>query len=728
MPGNRFTMRSLIFIAFIFLLASVERRSPGKAAWWDFSKQDSLVTCEKISGLAYRIQSNFVFPEYVKGIQGEGLRLDGYSSFIAGQLPEPKTHAVTLTGWFALETFPADTAGFFALSDDSGKMYVSATVDQFGMPMLGMSDGTYSKYVNTTASVKKFEWIHVAVVIQPDTADLWINSQKVASLPSWLSEKLWSRILIGRDQKDRFIHDVFPVSGINGVVDEIILWDGALEESHIRREHAKYEAAVDPDLAVPAVRFKDDFNRPKYHLLPAANWTNETHGLIYYRGRYHIFNQKNGTNLFLGQINWGHFSSPDLIHWTEHKPALAPDKPYDFKGIWSGHAIIDDEGKPLIVYTGSDGNDNNVNIAYPEDDALINWAKDEKNPVIKSKPKEFSRRDMRDPFVWQEGNRWYMIVGYGLIENGIGKGSLLLYKSEDLTEWQFLHTLFTGDPANDDSGVFWEMPVFWKIGSKYILIVNKVPQPGKPAVALYWIGKFENERFVPDRKHPQRLELVNRLLSPSVTLDNKGRTVAIAIIPDETSGEAQLQQGWTHLFSIPRIWSLKNNTLVQKPMPELAALRGEHTTIATGEIAGSKTLIRGKHQVEIALKLKPVDCEKFGLVIGKNADGSEYTKIYYDFESQEMVVDSRHSSKNPLIPGDVRQGAFSLSAGEEVELHVFIDGSVVEIFINDAAFTTRLFPQDEKSTIIDLFSEGGKLRISAGDLWVLNSANITSDW
>ncbi|MCB9347908.1 MAG: hypothetical protein H6573_10425 [Lewinellaceae bacterium] len=57
----------------------------------------------------------------------------------------------------------------------------------------------------------------------------------------------------------------------------------------------------------------------KYHLLPAANWTNETHGLIYHQGKYHIFNQKNGTNVFLGQINWGHYSSPDLLQWTEHR-------------------------------------------------------------------------------------------------------------------------------------------------------------------------------------------------------------------------------------------------------------------------------------------------------------------------------------------------------------------------------------------------------------------------
>ena len=721
-------MRFLIPIAFMILLMSVQLRLPDKVAWWDFSRQDSLVAREKMSGQVYRIESNFRVPEYVKGIEGEGLRLDGYSTFIDGELREVMTGAVTLSGWFALETFPTDTAGFFGISDESGRIYLSAAVDQFGTPMIGMSDGNHLKYANADGSLEKFEWIHVALTLENASADLWINGRKVASLsaPSPLTQ--WSRIAIGTDKKDRLLNNVFPVSRINGVVDEVILWDGILNANEIQGEYKKHDASVRPDLAVPAIRFRDDFNRPKYHLLPVANWTNETHGLIHYKGRYHIFNQKNGTNLFLGQINWGHFSSPDLIHWTEHKPALTPDKPYDFRGIWSGHAIIDDQGKPLVVYTGSDGDENGVNVAYPKDDALVQWVKDEKNPVIRSKPKQFSRKDMRDPYIWKEGNRWYMIVGYGLVKNGVEKGSLLLYRSEDLRDWQFVHTLFSGDPQNDDSGVFWEMPVFWKIGGKYILLVNKVPQPEKPAVALYWVGKFENERFVPDDQIPKRLELVNRLLSPSVTLDEKGRTVAIAIIPDETSARAQLQQGWTHLYSIPRIWSLKNNTLVQKPIPELAALRGEHTTIAAGNIEGSKMLTDGKRQVEFVLKLKPVDCKKFGVIIGKNENGCEYTKFYYDFDSQKMVVDSRHSSANPLIPKDVREGMFSLTPGQEVDLHVFIDGSVVEVFINDAAFATRLFPQDENSNVIELFSEGGKLQINKGDLWVLKSANITSDW
>lgn len=50
---------------------------------------------------------------------------------------------------------------------------------------------------------------------------------------------------------------------------------------------AKYVREI-PDLSIPASRFMTDYNRPKYHLMPAANWTNESHGLIYFNGMYHV--------------------------------------------------------------------------------------------------------------------------------------------------------------------------------------------------------------------------------------------------------------------------------------------------------------------------------------------------------------------------------------------------------------------------------------------------------
>lgn len=721
----------LICAGFLGSLCTARVVAQPQLAKWDFSRQDSLVAVDQISKKSFAIISNFQKPEYVRGIAGDGLRLDGYSSYVKGSLAKSLDAPFSMTGWFALETFPTDTAGFFAMADASGKNWVSATVDLFGRPLIGIGSQGKVRYIHGSGNIRKFNWFQVALSISTESVVLWIDKQRVAEANVNFSNIKFQEICLGRDQRAKIIYNYFPVTCLNGIIDEVTIVPGKLTDATVITNFNKYDSEVKPHLSIPSVRFENDFNRPQYHLLPGANWTNETHGLIYHKGKYHLFNQKNGTNLYLGQINWGHFSSSDLIHWTEHKPALAPEYDYDRIGIWSGHAVIDNDGKPAIMYTGSNGTYTGMNLAYAKDDALIEWEKYKNNPVVDGPPAGFARKDMRDPYLWKEGNTWYMIIGYGVVENKTEKGSVILYKSNDLKNWEFIHQLFTGDPDVDDSGIFWEMPVFWKLDGKYILLVNKVPQPCKPAVALYWTGEFKNEKFVPDHKMPKKLELINRLLSPSVTTDEQGRTVAIAIIPDETSAMAQLKQGWTHLYSIPRLWSLKNGKLCQQPLPELSNLRTNHKNF------GSKMLDAGEHlqlsssthQAEIVMKLKPADCSAFGLLVGKNPDGSELTRIYYDVKNQKIVVDSKRSTTREFIPTDIRTASFKIDPNTEVNLHVFIDGSVIEVFINNEdAFTTRIFPEKESSTTVELYSEGGKLQLQQADVWTLRSSENTFDY
>jgi len=235
-----------------------------------------------------------------------------------------------------------------------------------------------------------------------------------------------------------------------------------------------------------------------------------------------------------------------------------------------------------------------------------------------------------------------------------------------------------------------------------------------------------NEKFVPDFFVGKRLEVVNRLLSPSVALDVDGRTTAIAIIPDEITAEAAYKQGWNHLYSIPRTWKLKDGEIYQQPHPSLEKLRMAEIAIKAQTIKPPNNLLlsSGTHQLEIKAELNTGSSKKFGFIIGKNKSGSEQTRIYYDFEKQEMVVDDTQSSKREHIPLNIRTGKYSLGPNSKVNLRVFIDGSVVEVFINGKdAFTTRLFPLSKESTDVELFAEGGDIELLKASVWRLKSSN-----
>ena len=64
--------------------------------------------------------------------------------------------------------------------------------------------------------------------------------------------------------------------------------------------------------------------------------TNETHGMTYSRGRYHVFFQKNANGPYMSRLHWGHISSENLYDWQEKPIAVYPGEPFDLKGCWSG--------------------------------------------------------------------------------------------------------------------------------------------------------------------------------------------------------------------------------------------------------------------------------------------------------------------------------------------------------------------------------------------------------
>jgi beta-fructofuranosidase len=393
-------------------------------------------------------------------------------------------------------------------------------------------------------------------------------------------------------------------------------------------------------------------------------------------------------------------------------------------GIWSGHLIKDDAGVPTIFYTAVDGIKAGIGSATSTDN-LSTWQRNTSNPLIPAAPVAYPNKDFRDPYVFKEGSYWYMIIGTGL--QSPQAGTVFLYRSTDLLSWQLLGPMFIDESFLNDPGVFWEMPVFWKFGSKYMLLVNKVPVPGTPAKAFYWVGDFDGGKFIPSNPRSQNLEIINSLLSPAVNVDDQNRVTAIGIIPDLLPGSEQYENGWANIFSLPRVWQMINDTLHQSPHPNLEKTRGSATVInnVTMQPSGSNYLnVRG-WQMEIKANINPGAATQAGFIVGQNDTKTEFTKIWYDYQNQRMIVDRTKSSANSNTPRDSQSEVFNLPAGQPVEWHLFIDGSVIEVFINNRwAFATRIYPTDNSSNKVDMFSMGGSATASAIQIW--NRGNLVT--
>ena len=89
----------------------------------------------------------------------------------------------------------------------------------------------------------------------------------------------------------------------------------------------------------------------------------------------------------------------------------------DEDGCWSG-CTINKDGIPTIFYTGIKGRENRqetICIAQSHDNSLLKWDKYHGNPVISSPPENIELvGGFRDPYVWREGDSWYLIIGSGI--------------------------------------------------------------------------------------------------------------------------------------------------------------------------------------------------------------------------------------------------------------------------------------------------------------------------
>ena len=76
---------------------------------------------------------------------------------------------------------------------------------------------------------------------------------------------------------------------------------------------------------------------PALHIRPERGWLNDPNGVCRWDGVYHVFFQYNPHAPVHGDVHWGHVTSPDLLHWTEHPVAIAGDEAED--GVGEGELV-----------------------------------------------------------------------------------------------------------------------------------------------------------------------------------------------------------------------------------------------------------------------------------------------------------------------------------------------------------------------------------------------------
>lgn len=696
---------------------------------------------ETVSGDRFAVEGHFS-PENVAGAVGQALRFDGYTSHIDARIGAvlPKgCKSMTVSMWVAVPSYPIIEIDV----DTKEQTPIATCIDEgaksgFGF-YLGFNGawsfrtyvGGWPVNIEINTPFPTYQWNNMVAVIDgaAKQARVYNNGKLVGQSRCQGEPSLAAApFLMGQGNASRMAGP-FELMSFNGLIDDIKVWDEALDESVIKSWKAENIANLD----IPASRFAKELLRPRFHGMPAAGWTNECHGMAYADGRYHLFFQKNANGPYMARLHWGHISSENLYEWREEKIALAPGASYDIKGCWSGCVFSDTQitgGRPNILYTAVDYGRASIAQAMPDGNDLLNWTKSSRNPIIPGRPDGLSD-DFRDPYFFRNGDEAYIIVGSS--KNGVGTTTLHRYDVASQSWSNNGDLFFTGNSASQ-AGTFWEMPNVTPMGEGQWLFTATPLNTSIGVRTLYWTGSIaSNGTFQPTSGFyiPKGVELISRhgfgMLSPTV-FQHDGRTIALGIVPDKLPSEDNWNLGWAHCYSLPRQWWLnEQGELQQKPCEELAGLRmGGGFSKDAFELSGTQELASVAGRAVELLGVFEVGSTSVGFNIFKNASGCG--SITYNPSTGELIVDFR-TLKRLVNDGGVYDGLYRASLpeflrrGSELKLNVFVDHSIIDIFINDRwASSIRVFPTDSDADGVEVFADGGTAKVKSLQAWNLSAS------
>jgi beta-fructofuranosidase len=444
----------------------------------------------------------------------------------------------------------------------------------------------------------------------------------------------------------------------------------------------------------PALREKlrNDPFRPQFHLLPRANWMNDPCAPRYHGGQYHMFFQYNPHAAVWGDMHWNHATSPDLIHWKHQPLALSPTPgSHDAFGCFTG-SVLPGADVPTILYTGvtkslpetirGEGIREVQCLATSTDPELKVWKKLDK-PIIASPPAGLSVTGFRDPCPWKDGDIWYLGIGSGFTKVG---GAVLLYRSSDGRNWEYLHPLAQGkwnegtqtNPV--DTGEMWECPDFFPLGGKHVLLYSVERK-------VFWeAGVFDKSDL---KFHSETKGMLDHgyYYAMKSMLDEKGRRILWGWVEESRTADECLAAGWAGAMALPRLLTLgTDNQLRMDVPPEFASLRqtplitldgplyAEH--IASG-LAKASIHNRAGH---ILLTFK-AGTESCGLELRPGGTAAPLFAMQYS---------GAHGKPSVTIGDKVLRLSPDTNGISTVDL--WLDGSVIEVFFDSKeALTARNF-------------------------------------
>ncbi|MCS7061040.1 MAG: glycoside hydrolase family 32 protein [Anaerolineae bacterium] len=464
-------------------------------------------------------------------------------------------------------------------------------------------------------------------------------------------------------------------------------------------------------------------NRPLFHFTPPINWMNDPNGLVWHNGEYHLYYQHNPYGKGWGHMSWGHAISADLLHWR-HLPIALFEQPQRGYTIFSGSAVVDvrntsgfgrDGCAPIVAVYTADYHParplEDIHIAYSLDDGRT-FTEYAGNPVLRVHNPKFG-----DPKVFWHvpTERWIMVAIHGAEQGWVD-----LYASPNLKDWTFLSAFHAPQAVPG----MWECPDLFPLvapdgSERWVLKVNTVLPNQGGSITRYFVGYFDGWTFQADPATPQMIYPDGDPIYAEVTYNNEpqGRRILLGWLR-QTPRE---DRPWTGMQSIPREVCLREIDgqwrLCHRPAIEMQSLRRAHHVATCFNLSGAgpaPNTPNSAHEVdrggwEIAARFDPGTADECGIEV--DLAHNAIARAGYSAATGEVFIDA---------PGRPRSALPLRQAGGPVDVHVFVDRGVIELFGGQGQVALSALLEPETACLgLGVFAFDGVARLAHLDMWRL---------
>lgn len=411
--------------------------------------------------------------------------------------------------------------------------------------------------------------------------------------------------------------------------------------------------------------------RLNYHMMPPIGWLNDPNGLIYFKGRYHLYYQFNPYASRPGQMCWGHFVSSDLIEYLDDGVALKPDT--ENASAYSGGAI-EHHGKIHAFYTlhieTEEGKSEEVYKAVSEN----GFSFDKGVKVFDNEylPQNLSRADFRDPCPVKIGDIYYVFVGGKDVNLNAGVIVVLSGKSTDR-----LHYDFTIGPFYE-LGNMGECPSYFRIGDKDVLVVSGcsvLPRDNdfkNVNSSVFVVGEIDFTNRLMKVDYIKEIDKGEAFYAPQfIRGENKPIIIGWMEMWERKYYTHEKNHGWVGAFSIPREITIKDGDIFQSPVKTLDGYLVDVETGVVPKCSDIRFKFKGDGEITIFGSNGSVSVKKDG-------------EVYVDTTKSNNLYGCIRKTNGRFVDCDVR---------------ILLDVSSIEVFVDNGreVISSRIYIEGDYS-------------------------------